>query len=339
VNDLDLYTTLNAIEQSIKTLRVASGEKNQAIREIKALRKELVALVADQDLKGYSRSRINSILNESEKIIDAFYYAYKNSFNSDLIELSSHTINTIHDEYITIGIPATLPAASAINAVLDDAVIESIPLKAWWEKQNTSFIDKYNSQIKQGIIEGETTAQIIGRIKDIAQIQERQIAALVQTSVMSVMNKSRETYYKNNGISTGYKQLSTLDSHTSLVCISYSGAKWDLDYKPLDNGPPYNGGCPRHVNCRSTIVDLKPSMFPDLDTGKLKEIRTRASEFGQVGKNVTFDDFLNMKDKAGQDVLLGKGRADLWRAGKITLKDLVDQNGRPLTIKELVNGN
>jgi hypothetical protein len=80
-------------------------------------------------------------------------------------------------------------------------------------------------------------------------------------------------------------------------------------------------------------------MFPGLDTGKLKDIRTRASEFWQVGKNVTFDDFLNMKDKKGQDVLLGKGRADLWRAGKITLKDLVDQNGRPLTIKELVNGN
>jgi SPP1 gp7 family putative phage head morphogenesis protein len=338
VNDLELYTTLNAIEQTIKTLRVASGEKAQAVQKVKELRKELVALVADQDLKGLNRTRINSVLNESEKIIDAFYLNYTTSFNTDLIELSSHTVKTIHDEYITIGIPATLPAASIISTAIDDAVIESIPLKSWWEKQSTGFIDKYNSKIKQGIIQGETTTQIVGRIKDIAQIQEQQIAALVQTSVMSIMNKSRETYYKNNGVSTGYKQISTLDSHTSLICISYSGAKWSLDYKPIDNSPPYNGGCPRHVRCRSTIVDIKPSMFPDLETGKLKDIRTRASEFGQVGKNITFDDFLNMKDKAGQDKLLGKGRADLWRSGKITLRDLVDQTGRPLTIKELTGG-
>jgi hypothetical protein len=33
--------------------------------------------------------------------------------------------------------------------------------------------------------------------------------------------------------------------------------------------------------------------------------------------------------------VLGAGKADLWRRGKITFRDLLDQNGRPLTTEEL----
>ena len=39
--------------------------------------------------------------------------------------------------------------------------------------------------------------------------------------------------------------------------------------------------------------------------------------------------------KRAMDHMLGKGKAQLWREGKITLTDLVDQYGRPLTLKEL----
>ena len=31
----------------------------------------------------------------------------------------------------------------------------------------------------------------------------------------------------------------------------------------------------------------------------------------------------------------GKGRYDLWKKGKITFRDLVDQNGRELTLAQL----
>lgn len=36
-----------------------------------------------------------------------------------------------------------------------------------------------------------------------------------------------------------------------------------------------------------------------------------------------------------QDKALGKGKADLWRRGVITFADMLDQSGRPLTLKEL----
>jgi hypothetical protein len=56
---------------------------------------------------------------------------------------------------------------------------------------------------------------------------------------------------------------------------------------------------------------------------------------GQIAKPATFDEWLSSKSKAFQDELLGPGRADLWRAGKITLSELLDQNGRPLPLAVL----
>ncbi len=89
------------------------------------------------------------------------------------------------------------------------------------------------------------------------------------------------------------------------------------------------------MNCRSIEIPLTKT-FKELGL-KTKEVEftTRASDEGQISAKTTFNNFLVRKGKAYQDEMLGKGRADMWRAGKITLKDLVDGNGRPLTLAEL----
>jgi hypothetical protein len=44
---------------------------------------------------------------------------------------------------------------------------------------------------------------------------------------------------------------------------------------------------------------------------------------------------LKRKGVEYQNEVLGVGRADLWRAGKITLRDLVSGSGNPLTLDQL----
>ena len=57
---------------------------------------------------------------------------------------------------------------------------------------------------------------------------------------------------------------------------------------------------------------------------------------GKASRNkTTMDQFLKMHDKEWQDKMLGKGKAQLWRDGKITLSQLVDGSGRPLRLDEL----
>lgn len=88
-------------------------------------------------------------------------------------------------------------------------------------------------------------------------------------------------------------------------------------------------------NCRSVLVPITKTFRElGLDIDEIKE-GTRASDEGQIKASTTFTEFLSGKSKEYQDDLLGKGRADLWRDGKITLRDLLDQRGRPLTLAEL----
>jgi hypothetical protein len=56
---------------------------------------------------------------------------------------------------------------------------------------------------------------------------------------------------------------------------------------------------------------------------------------GQVPEDITFGAWLDKKGVTFQDKLLGKKRAQLWRDGKITLTQLVDFRGNPLTLSQL----
>jgi hypothetical protein len=62
---------------------------------------------------------------------------------------------------------------------------------------------------------------------------------------------------------------------------------------------------------------------------------TQASMDGQVAKAVTYEDWLLRKPATFLEEVLGPGKYRLWNAGKISLRDLIDQRGRPLSLAQL----
>jgi len=87
-------------------------------------------------------------------------------------------------------------------------------------------------------------------------------------------------------------------------------------------------------NCRCTTVDITKTwkeLGIDIEEAPPG---TRASMEGQVSDK-TFEDFLARKGKDYQDSVLGKGRAELYRSGKITFNQLLNQDGNMLTLKQL----
>lgn len=54
-----------------------------------------------------------------------------------------------------------------------------------------------------------------------------------------------------------------------------------------------------------------------------------------MSESTTYESWLKNKTEAQQDSILGKGKAELWRKGEITFRDMLDQTGRPLTLREL----
>jgi hypothetical protein len=56
---------------------------------------------------------------------------------------------------------------------------------------------------------------------------------------------------------------------------------------------------------------------------------------GQVPGNLTYEQWLKTQDTKAQNEALGTRRAQLWRAGRITMDDMVAKDGRPLTLAEI----
>lgn len=108
-------------------------------------------------------------------------------------------------------------------------------------------------------------------------------------------------------------------------CAPLDGKEWTKAGNAIGHKFPYPN-YPLHFNCRCLII---PVVLDGPQGG------TRASADGQVPASQTFDGWLERQSKARQNEILGKGRAKLYRDGKITLSDLVRGNGSPLTLNEL----
>lgn len=202
--------------------------------------------------------------------------------------------------------------------------------------------------INESILNGESITQGITRVvggtvngvqvRGIMDISRGRAGALVSTAISSVVNAAAlATFQANTDLIKALVQVSTLDNRTSDICIAYSGQTWDAETLEPINGSelPFNGGIPRHFNCRSRIAPITKS-FEELGIAA-NELRpgTRASMNGQVPRDITFKEWLSGKSHEFQDKLLGKKRASLWRRKKITLTQLVDMRGNPMTIEQL----
>ena len=120
-----------------------------------------------------------------------------------------------------------------------------------------------------------------------------------------------------------------LDTRTSELCRAYDGLIWDKDYKPIGHEFPFRK--PRvntHFNCRSTIIPVTKS-WDELGIEGMDEAsgRTRSSMNGYVPQDMTFNDWLKTQSPETIEKMLGKGRAELFMQGKITMRDLITQQG------------
>lgn len=261
-----------------------------------------------------------------------------------------------------------------LRAIASNALIEGAPSREWWSRQAGDMRERFADAIRQGMAAGETNADLVRRVRGTATGRQRaywqgpdgdlsafplegyrrrqfvQFAggimdtstrnaeALVRTSVQAVANAARQEAYKaNRDIIKAQVVVATLDSRTSDICIARSGLEYTLDGEPIGHDIAFDGGPPFHYNCRTTMAPVLKSASEVFGRAELDEVpeSTRASMDGQVPESTTFDAFLGRQTKAFQDDLLGAGRAELWRDGRITLTDLLDQTGRPLTLAEL----
>ena len=224
---------------------------------------------------------------------------------------------------------------SQLQTILDTG-INGTPLDSWFDKLGQDTVARIEQQIGIGIATGETNEQVIRRIRGtraggymdgVLGGTRRQAQTVVRTTMNHVSTQTRQrTYAANPDLVKGVQWVSTLDTRTSDVCKARDGKVY-----PLDKGPRP----PAHPNCRSTVTPVLKSWRELGFKAKDVPAATRASMDGQVPASVSYGDWLNDQTPDRQDEALGRRRAELFRAGKISVEDLVRQDGKPLTLEQL----
>jgi len=331
------------LAHTLDLFRLDASLRGNALSLLQKMQKELRAKLGANNLTAFGKDATQRLLAETSAVIDDYYRQIKRQSDEALNALPEIAAQAVRDALAGVGYATALAPPVHFATAMTDVMIQGAPSSEWWARQSTDTKFRFSNVLRQGIVQGKTNQQIIGNVlgrgpgQGVLEVSRRNAAALVQTSVQTVANVARlESFAQNADVVKGVKQISTLDSHTTDICIAYSGMAWNLEGKPIQgNKLAFNGGPPRHWNCRSLLVPMTKS-FKELgiDIPEMKK-STRASSDGQISAGMTFDDFLTRKGKAFQDEILGPGRAQLWRDKKITLQQLLDLQGNPLSLSEL----
>lgn len=357
------------LSRSIALMRFTAGERANVLRILRTMEEELIELLvySGKPLTAIGREDKARLLKQAQESIERLYGEASDRMATTLAEvgrIEAAAIVAGLEKAFQAMVEPSMPTEAKLKRLADNTLIDGAPSADWWKRQAGDTVFRFKGAVQQGLAQGETNAQIIQRVRGTAsgltmidgkrvqnytggimQATRANVAALVQTSVQTVANAARhDTFMANDDIIKGLRQLSTLDSHTTPICVAYSGAEWKMDEERTPVAPnklPFISpkgaatGTPRHWNCRSLMVPVTRT-FKELGID-LPEFpgTTRSASGGPVAADMTFDAFLKRKGDAYADDLLGPGRAQLWRDKKITLTQLLDQSGRPLTLKEL----
>jgi len=330
------------LRHSLEILRLAAGQQAQVETVMDELATDLRLLLQSADISETGKRKIEALLSEADNIIAIAHKRAGASVDTYglAVMVAEKTQEIIQD---VIPVDIRLPTDATLLSLGNDVLIEGAPSSAWWAKQAGDVAFRFAAQVRQGIINGETQERIVQRIvgrrgePGIMDVARRNARALVHSSVMSAANRARlETFRKNARVIKGVRWLATFDGHTCNRCAALDGQAWNLDGEKLAGTKVNFMAPPIHFGDRCVLSPI-PKTFREigLNIDEPADTSQRASKDGPINGKTTFDEFLARQSDAFVEATLGKERAALYRAGKISVRDLVSGTGRELSLNEL----
>lgn len=321
-----------AISRSLILQRYANGLSKQVAEHYQAMIDDIRTTILKS---GNISNRLRQTIKDIKEQLSV------PNFDKDLKELARQEVDYTQKEYnsaVGVDIFKNIPPESAMSSILNTSLIEGATIGQWMQDLEASQAFDTERAIKLGMTLGETNAQLANRLMSVLDVSRRNAETIVRTGTASVANQARMEFMQaNEEVIKGYEWLATLDSRTRLEHAARDGAVWDTNKKGLnDKGKKYPFKyTPDGWNCRCQLSPvLKTWREMGFDEDELP-IGTRSSLDGYVSKDLKFDKWIEGKSEKFKEEYLGKGRYNLYKDGKITFSDLVNQKGRTLTLKEL----
>lgn len=342
---VDLY-----MERAVDLLRLEAGTRDKVVGLLDTLEKQITASIATIDPTGpaaLSRSRLVELLSTVDSSIRATYRTSDVLMGNEIRNVadteSTWTGNALNSamqaDFATVGL-----TRGVLETLVSDLMIQGAPSSDWWGRQAQGLSNRFADEMRSGIALGESNGDLISRVAGtttetgLMDVSRSSAERLVRASVQTVANAARNaTYADNSDLISALMWHATLDTRTTEMCMARDGEMYSpTTHDAIDGAPPWlQGPGALHWGCRSTSIPVLKS-WQDLgvDADDVPHT-TRASMDGQVPASTTFESWLKKQTPTRQDTALGVGKAQLFRDGKITLRNLLNQSGRPLTTEDL----
>jgi len=318
----------SVIRHTIDLQRFGEGVRGETLKELVRLETILVGMISQRSdntrfkvLLALAESETNKALSAAEK------RALRDNFR--LIQLEATVAAGQINAVMGTAIATNTVSAAFSKSVMRRALVMGAPAAEWWGRQRRATYSRFADIVRAGVLTGKDNGTMVREWREASGQLRRHAEAQIRTSVMSVANAARfEMYEAHKDLIKGYRVLATLDLRTSALCRARSGMHWEVDGSPMDGttdkfpGPP-----PWHWNCRSMLV-------PILEIDKTF-VGMQSSKDGPVAGDISYDQWFKSLPEAEQIEVLGKRKHAIWKEGKLSMRDMVDQSGRPLTIEEL----
>ena len=230
------------------------------------------------------------------------------------------------EKTVPLDIDLDMPSNETLRRLVTMRPMDGHKLGTWMKGYSSAMRAAMTKQLKVGIASGESIPKLGKRIQKVLDLKARQAQGIARTAVSNVVHQAREeTFKKNKDIVRQVQWLATLDDRTTLICVNLDGKM----FNPGEGPRP-----PIHFNCRSTVVPVTPSWqeFGVEDP----PAATRASMNGAVPEKIRYKEWLRGQPKSVQDKVLGKKRAELYRAGRVKIEKFTGRDLKPLTLRQLV---
>lgn len=335
------------MERAIDLLRLEAGTRNKVVALLGELEKEIVGTLAKMNPDGPQSLRLTELLSVVTNSIRATYRTASTLLAQEIRDVvdieatwTASAINaSVHASFADAGLTRAL-----LDTLVSNVLIQGAPTAEWWSRQAGGLAERFADEMRRGMALGEPNSKLIDRIrgtrttKGLMDLSKTSAERLVRSSVQTAANVAREATYANNAdLISSVDWSATLDTRTSIWCVTRDGLRYTpVEHRPIGHDIPWLEGPGKiHWNCRSSSIPrLKSWRELGIDENEVSET-TRASMDGQVPADTTFEAWLKKQSVARQDTVLGAGKAQLWRDGKIEFRDLLDQGGRPLTTEAL----
>lgn len=310
--------------------RLGASEAKRVKVQVDALIKRLAAVVASTP-DGYARQA--AMVQELRLISQAAYESIVGEINAGMLNLANYEL-----EYQTkllgtaVTASLTVPATQQVIKALEFKLIEVKPgldmtMREALRQYSQSEVSALQQIVRDGFALGTPNTEISKQIQASVSIRRNHANTLARTATNAAASSTRdELYVANADILDGLKYVATLDSRTRLDHAAKDGRVYGLD-------EPGRPNTPDGFNCRCV---MSPVVKDEYQIQGLKGVRpSKGDETKQLSTRTTYEGFLKGQSREFQEEVLGIEKAKLFRSGKVSLSDMVDRFGKPLTLDEL----